>query len=143
VFPSSLNVPVMRCEKPGDSLHIFHTPPSRPLRSNGTINNGKKAEWPVEQVDGLVMQTDIRLYCLLSSSLSLEPTRLNPPVKPKEIFAMAAKFPYRCLSFHYSSEAKKCCSSHEAQQESDFFNSLESYATVDITFVHVCPPSVV
>ncbi len=80
-----------------------------PLRSNGTINNGKKVEWPVEQVDGLVMQTDIRVYCLLSSSLSLEPTRLNPPVKPKEIFAMAAKFPYRCLSFHYSSEAKNNC----------------------------------
>jgi hypothetical protein len=76
-----------------------------PLRSNGTINNGKKAEWPVEQVEGLVTQPVIRAYCLLSSSLSLEPARLKPPVKPKEIFAMAAKIPYRCLSFRYSSEA--------------------------------------
>ncbi len=77
----------------------------RPLRSNGTRNNGKKAEWPVEQVEGLVTQPVIHVYCLLSSSLSLEPARLKPPVKPKEMFATAAKFPYRCFSFHYSSEA--------------------------------------
>jgi len=83
-----------------------HDSDTRPLRSNGTIHNGKKAEWPVEQVEGLVPQLVIRVYCLLSSSLSLEPARLKPPVKPKQIFALAAKFLYRCVSFLYSSEAK-------------------------------------
>ncbi len=80
---------------------------NRPLRSNGTIHNGKKAEWPVEQAEGRVTQPAIRVYCLLSSLLSLEPARLKPPVKPKEIFSTATQFPYRCVSFHSTSEAKK------------------------------------
>jgi hypothetical protein len=54
------------------------------------MNNGKKVEWPVEQVERLVTPLVIPIYCLLSSSLSLEPVRLKPPVKPKEIFATAA-----------------------------------------------------
>src|SRR6266496_6403164 len=29
VFPSSLNVPIKRCEKPGKSLHTFQTPSLR------------------------------------------------------------------------------------------------------------------
>lgn len=93
-----------RVDRPG-TFYMNILAWNRPVRNNGTINNGKKAEWPVEQVEGLVTQTVIRTYCLLSSSLSLEPRRLQPPVKVKEIFATAARFPYCCLAFHYSSEA--------------------------------------
>src|SRR6266487_1239291 len=56
VFPSSLNVPVMRCENSGASLHIFHTPPSRlickiletPRSSEASMQHvPTKSSWPM------------------------------------------------------------------------------------------------